>query len=84
MQVYEPNYLLIFGNEFSGIPAEHMQRSDARIVIPMLGQGYDRPDPSGLLTNPAKQRCLALSASISIVLFHAVQQLTGFRGWRDF
>jgi tRNA(Leu) C34 or U34 (ribose-2'-O)-methylase TrmL len=81
-QDFQPDDLLLFGNEFYGVPEEVLRLADAQFIIPMYGPVYHRPDLDGKVTNVGTQRCLNLSSSVAIALFVALWQLTGFQDWR--
>lgn len=77
-----PNDLIIFGNEHYGIPSHIAQLAPKKIIIPMYGSVYSRPDFDGQVTNVGIQRCLSLHTSISIVMYLAVRNLTHYEDWR--
>ncbi len=74
--------LLVFGNEHRGIPGNVSKIAHEKIVIPMYGSVYSRPDFGGKVSNVGTQRCLSLHTSISIILYVAVRNLTQFEDWR--
>ena len=64
---YDPESLLVFGCETSGLPDwVHERWADRCLRIPML------PDP--------KARCLNLSSSVAVVVYEAFRQQPGFGG----
>jgi tRNA G18 (ribose-2'-O)-methylase SpoU len=80
---FKNNDLLVFGNEFHGIPDEALRYATERVIIPMYGSVYDRPDLGGKVRNVGVQRCHGLSTVVSLCLFLAVDGLTGFKDWRN-
>ena len=76
------NDLIIFGNEHHGIPTHISKLAHKKIVIPMYGSVYSRPDFDGKVTNVGIQRCLSLHTSISIIVYIAVRNLTHYEDWR--
>ena len=75
--------LIVFGNEHYGIPEKAEMFADEKIIIPMYGSVYTRPDFDGQVTNVGIQRCLSLHTSISIILYLAVRCLTKHENWRE-
>jgi len=74
--------LIMFGNEHSGIPISVSELAHKKIVIPMYGSVYPRPDFGGKVSNVGTQRCLSLHTSISIIVYTAVRNLTQYEDWR--
>lgn len=79
---FYPDDLIVFGNEHRGIPDSVTELAHKKIVIPMYGSVYPRPDFGGKVSNVGTQRCLSLHTSISIILYVAVRNLTQFENWR--
>ena len=73
--------VVMFGNEFHGLPTDIMDLADSKAVIPMRGKAYPRPDSTGKIVGIGKQRCLGLSACVPIVLFHALNKMGVYHGW---
>jgi tRNA G18 (ribose-2'-O)-methylase SpoU len=71
--------VILFGNEFQGLPPEILDLADSTVVIPMMGKVYARPDPTGKIVGNGQQRCLGLSACIPIVLFSALSKVGAYR-----
>ena len=69
--------LLIFGNEFRGLPQDILAQGHHRVFIPMRGPAYERPDLGGKVRGVGTQRCLGVSASIAIFLYVALNQVPG-------
>jgi hypothetical protein len=64
------------------LPDEVSALANHRIVIPMFGRPYARPDLAGKLRRVGSQRCLGVSASLSIILYIALNQTTNHKDWR--
>jgi tRNA(Leu) C34 or U34 (ribose-2'-O)-methylase TrmL len=79
---FAPHDRIVFGNEYRGLPADLVAAADLRVTIPMYGAPYERPDAHGRVTGIGTQRCLSLISSVSIVLYAALLQTTGFRRWK--
>ena len=79
---FQDGDLLIFGNEYTGLPPSVLSRAAHKVVIPMLGRAYPHPNPTGKATHIGTQRCLGVSAAVTIAVYASVLHVTGYRDWR--
>lgn len=86
---FAPGDRIVFGNEYHGLPPDVTAMTKHRVTVPMYGPVYERPDQSDGISPPSRitrdehQRCLSLISSVSIVLYAAVFDTSGFRGWKE-